>query len=108
MKSSSFSALNTSAAPGGSIILDRIQGSIKLALDILAAFKLDNSKIVRAPIATTDTIVTHNLGQAVTSWDIVDQDANAVVWKSATVNGTPTKTIILRASAPVTVAIRFA
>lgn len=108
VKSSSFSPLNTSGAEGGSTLLDRIQALLKKALDALANGKLDNSTLVPATIAAVDTTVYHNLGQPVASWDIVDRDANANVWRSPTVNGNPSRTIILRASVPVNVVIRFA
>ena len=56
--------------------------------------------------ATTDVTVRHGLQAPVKTWEIVDRTANAVVWRSATVN-TNRDTIILQASAGVTVLVRF-
>lgn len=110
MKSSSFSPLNTSGQPGGSQILDRMLAAIKRALDLLANQSIGNQNLVSAFIAASpnDTVVSHGLGQMLQSWEIVDRDANAVVWRSPTANPTPTLTIILRASAAVNVVLRFA
>lgn len=42
MKTSIFTPLNTSSAPGGSIILDRVLGRLKQALDLLASGIISN------------------------------------------------------------------
>ena len=56
----------------------------------------------------TDTRVYHGLGRQMRTWEIVDRNANAVVWQATTVNSTPDKFIILRASAAVKIKVRFA
>lgn len=58
--------------------------------------------------ATTDVLVFHGLGAQVTAWEVVDKDATADVWRSATVNANPALFLILQASAPVTVKLRVA
>ena len=68
-----------------------------------------NDRLVRVTfaLATTDVAVLHGVGAPVRTWEIVDKDADANVWRSATVNNRLRDTIILQASAPVTVLIRF-
>lgn len=61
----------------------------------------------RVPIATTDTRVFHGLGHAVVTWEVVDIDGPATVYQSSSHNASPTKYIILQASAPVNVLLRF-
>lgn len=62
---------------------------------------------VRMPIAVTDTKVYHGLGHVVQTWEICDIDAAATVYQSASHNAAPAQYIILKASAPVNVLLRF-
>lgn len=54
-----------------------------------------------------DTIVNHGLGRAVTGWIIIDKNASGDVYQSTTTNTIPTASIILKATATVTVSILF-
>lgn len=100
--------ISTAGQEGGSTLLDRVLLALVDTLDSLKAV-VSNDVLVRHTfgVAATDSIVTHGLGFTPRTWEIVDQDASAVVWKSGTRNSRPTLTIILRASAPVTVVLRF-
>lgn len=86
--------------------IDRMMELIQKSFDSLLR-AVTNDIIVTATIGTGDTVVRHGLGAPPTSWEVVDINANAVVWRSATVNATPAQTIILKASAPVIVKLRF-
>jgi hypothetical protein len=100
--------ISTAGAEGGSTVLDRV---INALVDVFDSLKkvVTNDVLVRHVFsaATTDSIVTHGLGFAPRTWEIVDQDANAVLWRSGTRNERPTQTLIMQASAPVTVVLRF-
>ena len=98
-----FQAPNTSDQPGGSTILDRLGDLIEESFDSLAQ-AVTNDVIVTATLGATDVIVTHGLGYPPKTWEVVDRDANATVWRTAVAT---TKTITLRASASVKVALRF-
>lgn len=62
---------------------------------------------VRVPIGTTDTKVFHGLGRVVATWDVCDIDAPGFVYQSSSHNNAPMQFIILKASAPVNVLLRF-
>lgn len=99
---------STEGKPGGSTLLDRI---LRRLSDTLLSLKLavTNDHVVPATFsaATTDVQVFHGLKGPPVAWEVVDRDADAQVWKSATVNPRPRDAIILQASAPVTVKLRF-
>lgn len=57
--------------------------------------------------AATDVRVFHGLRAPVRTWEIVDKNADANVWRSSTENPNESLFIILQASAPVTVKLRF-
>jgi hypothetical protein len=101
-----FNPPSSTGQPGGSTFLDRVLAMIQASLDSLARVVTDDV-LVRALIGVTDTPVTHGLGYQPRTWDVVDRDSNAVVWRSGTVNQRASMVIILKASAPVTVQIRF-
>lgn len=54
-------------------------------------------------ISGTQKIVNHGLGRDLKGWFITLRNANAVVWDSQATNKTPSRTLILNASANVTV-----
>jgi hypothetical protein len=94
---------NSSGQPGGSLFLDRVLGGL-MAFSQRLRFAVTNDVLVSASIGTSDTVVPHGLGEVPRGWEVVDLNANAVVWRS----GDATKSgITLRASAPVDVVIRF-
>ena len=101
-----FEVNDTAGQPGGSALLDRILARLRTTLRSLQK-AVTNETLVRATIAVTDTQVFHGLDAPPTTWEVVDSDADANVWRSATVNARPRHLIILRASAPVTVLLRF-
>jgi len=86
----------------GDLLMQKLVG----AFDTLAK-AVTNDHIVRQAIGTGDTRVYHGLGHQVETWEVVDRNANAVIWQSLTVNATPETFIILKASAPVTASVRF-
>lgn len=97
-----FRAVNT-----GNTILDRMLSAIESALGSLAG-AVTNDRLVTVAIGTSDTPVTHGLGHPVRTWEVVDRDANAVVWRPpTTVNNRPAQVLILRASAAVNVKLRL-
>ena len=55
---------------------------------------------------SVDNRIAHGLRGTLSAWEIIDKSANADVWKSGTANADPT-VILLRASAAVTVRLRF-
>lgn len=57
--------------------------------------------------STIDNLVEHKLGREIVGWQIIRQNANAVVYESSTINTTPSSFVILRASAACTVTILF-
>lgn len=85
---------------------DKLMGYLVAAFDSLTK-AVTNDHIIRQAIGTGDTKVFHGLGHQVETWEIVDQNANAVIWQSPTVNATPETFILLKASAPVTASVRF-
>lgn len=99
---------STAGQPGGSNILDRVVAAISSALEALGDV-VNNDKVVtqRLVAAAGDQKVFHGLGSAPKAWDLIDQDANAVVWRSATVNPTPQDYLLFRTTADVNVTIRF-
>ena len=101
-----FIAEYSSQAPSGSTFLDRMLQRIEKAIGSLQKAVL-NESLVTATIGTGDTVVTHGLGAPVQTWEVVDINANAVVWKSATAPSNPRMQIVLKASGTVTVKLRF-
>lgn len=102
-----FQPDSSSQAPGGSTFLDRMLAKIAESFASLTN-AVTNDTLVRVDLDNTrDWPVAHGLGQPVRTWEVVDQDANAVIWRSQAVNRAPKAVILLRASAPVSVLLRF-
>jgi hypothetical protein len=57
--------------------------------------------------SAVDNAVAHELGRNIEGWQIIRKNANAVIWESPTVNESPTKLVLLRASAACKVTILF-
>lgn len=75
-------------------------------LDVLP--QLDSHIISEVTLnSAVDNIVPHELGRLIQGWQLVRQNANAVVWESSTVNENPKSYVILRSSATCTVSILF-
>lgn len=104
-----FDSQNTEGNPGGSALLDRILERLSTTLSSLTK-AVTNDRLVSVvfPSASTDVQVFHGLKGAPVSWEVVDKTADVNVWRSSTLNDRPRETIILQASADVTVLVRFA
>lgn len=88
--------------------LAKVQDNIFNAFQALPFdFLILNGNFVEATIANVDTPVEHGLKRDLIGWVIVDKNANADVWKSATANPRPQDQIILIATASVAVKIYF-
>jgi hypothetical protein len=102
-----FAFEQTEGKPGGSNLLDRLIVRLEATLDSLAKAVTNERLLAETlPVATTDVTILTGLNAPVRTWEVVDRSANAVVWRSPTVNGRPRETLILQASAPVSVLIR--
>lgn len=103
-----FQPQNVAYAGQGSPLLDRLVDQLTSVFKKLGSI-VTNNKVVPAKFTTpaTDVVVFHGLGFVYTSWDVVDIDANAVVYRSPTANNQPDRSIILRASAVCNARIRF-
>lgn len=103
-----FQSKATDGITGGSPILDRIINAISDAFARLGDI-VTNNKIIPVTFtgAGVDVSVAHGLSSAVTSFDVVDLDAAAIVFRSPTSNPQPRLTIILRASAACRAKVRF-
>ena len=102
-----FETHRTVGKPGGSDILDTVQDFIARAFTRLGDV-VQNDKLITVTfgMAETDVKFAHGLGHVFLTWEVVRQNAAAVVWDSPTVNDAPDRFVILRASAPVTVVLR--
>lgn len=103
MSDISFQGFNSSNLEGGSTTMDRLIGNIAKFAGLLRK-AVRNDALVTHAVGTSDTVVPHGLGQVPTTWEVVDRDANAVVWRTAAMTRV---SVTLRASAPVNVLIRF-
>jgi hypothetical protein len=69
---------------------------------------LQNISIVQnISISTSDSVINHGLNKQYTGWLVIRNNANIVVYESATVNATPTASIILKASGSGTISLLF-
>ena len=80
-----------------------LQAALAPLLDGLAAIPVLDGRLVKAQMLTPgqDNPVNHGLGRTPAGWILAGQNAQAGVWEVA--GTTPGKTLILRASALVTV-----
>lgn len=102
-----FQPDNTTGQAGGSTILDRMLQAIADSINSLVK-AVTNDNVVTATLDNTqDWPVTHGLGAPVATWDVVDINGNATVWQSTAKNDSPSRVILLRSSAAVTVNLRF-
>jgi hypothetical protein len=90
----------------GNTVADKI---LTLLTNSLRSLRLavTNDVLVTATIETTDTRVFHTLDQQPTTWEVVGIDTAATVHESATANAARERYLLLKASAPVTVTLRF-
>jgi len=102
-----FQPDNSTGQPGGSTFLDRMLAKVAASFDSLRG-AVTNDVLVTASLDNTkDWPVPHGLDYAPKTWEVVDQDANATIWRSPAVNARPAAVMLLRASAAVNVTIRF-
>jgi len=102
-----FTPFSTGEYDGGSPLIDRMVSAISDSFASLLR-TVTNDKLVRTTLDNTrDWPVTHGLGHKAVTWEVVDQDANATVWRSKAVNPRDANVILLRASAAVSVLVRF-
>lgn len=102
-----FQPDNSTGQPGGSTFLDRMLDKVKASFDSLRGV-VTNDVLVTATLDNTrDWPVSHFLKGTPKTWEVVDQDANAVIWRSKAANSRPSSVILLRSSAPVNVTLRF-
>jgi|GEM_PF-2729487 len=88
--------------------LNRIQAATAEAVKRVQSENLIlNSNLVEVVLSTGDTVVGHSLGRVPIGYFVVDANASANVWTSATVSVTPLQTIVLLASATVAVKLYF-
>lgn len=66
-----------------------------------------DTTVVQAFAAGVDTKVFHGLGRPVASWEVLDKDADANLWRSPDPNARAGLYIVMQASAAVTVKLRF-
>ncbi|HKV12608.1 MAG TPA: hypothetical protein VJ725_30970 [Thermoanaerobaculia bacterium] len=66
-----------------------------------------NDSLVAADLDVQDIRVFHGLGQVPVAWEIVGRDAAETVYESPTDNPERAKFLLLRATGPVSVKVRF-
>lgn len=89
--------------------LNRVQDNIAQVFGELSRLAFLDHVIVDNILLTTgtDNFVSHGLRRPARGYVVVMQNAQADVWKSATVNATPNVFLILKTSANVTASILF-
>lgn len=90
--------------------IQRVENSLISTLQSIITNPLLNSPTLKKAVVLTtgvDNVVDHGLNRPVTGWIIVDINAAANVYRSATINTMPTTSIILNTTSTVTVSILF-
>lgn len=91
---------------GASDEINKVQEYVGLALrPLLANPLLDGLLLEDVELANGVTEVPHKLGRELRGWLIVRQDANASIWDSQTAHTRRNVSLMLNASAAVTVSI---
>lgn len=84
--------------------LNRVQQNLDTFFKSQSVTELNGGVIVEGKlIGTSDTFVQHGLGREPRGYLVIDKNANANIYTSATTNSRPKLELILRASASVTV-----
>ena len=100
--------VNFTLLHSGNATLDRVQDSIQTSLQPLLELPFASGSLIKDQVlGTSDTYVDHKLGITPEGWLIIKQNADTSIYESATVNHAPSKNIILKAGASVTVTIFF-
>jgi hypothetical protein len=90
--------------------IQRVENSLISTLQSIIPNPLLNSPTLKKAVVLTsgvDNVVDHGLNRPVTGWIVVDKNATADIYKSATTNTMPTTSIILNTTSTVTVTILF-
>lgn len=90
--------------------IQRVESSLVNTFQSLVNNPLLANLVIKKAIVLTsgvDNIVEHGVGKAPNGWIIVDQNTDAIVYKSSTVNTMPNTSIILNTNKTVTVNILF-
>lgn len=85
---------------------DQFQREVRAAIKNLDDPSLRRVTVKQVALSTTTTLVPHRLGKQPVGWQISDQNAQADIWRDATLPVTG-DTIPLKASAAVTVDLIF-
>ena len=86
----------------------RLQSHIKTTLNPLLELPISDGVLqTNLSIATTDTVIDHKLGRQYEGFIVTRLKSNSVIYESSSTNGTPDRTIILKASATATADIYF-
>ena len=89
--------------------ISAVQDNVADYLNQLDRLPQLDSHIIRDVVlnSAVDNQVAHELNRNIEGWQIIRKNANAVVWESSTTNPSPTKFVLLRASAACKVTILF-
>lgn len=90
--------------------IQRVENSLISTLQSIITNPLLNSPTLKKAVVLTfgvDNVVDHGLNRLVTGWIIVDKNASADIYQSATTNTMPSTSIILNTTSTVTVNILF-
>lgn len=84
-----------------------LQDNVAAVFKDIAGRTLLDGRLIEAIAITAGTAktVSHNLGRKLVGWSVVRKDAGAEVWESITNDTIPTRTIVLNASADVTISL---
>lgn len=102
-----FTPPKTDGQPGGSTLLDRILGLLQDTLDSLSRAVTNDCLVTVTLTSGSDLPVSHGLGYAPVTVEVVNKNANADVWESSTANTRRAQVLFMRASASVTVTLRL-
>lgn len=82
-----------------------VQESTESALLALGDAQITQGRLIKSVSITAGSAarVDHKLGKAPAGWLVVGKSAEATVWDEQAANGTPARTLVLQASANVTV-----
>lgn len=85
--------------------LRQVQDAVGAVFRSLSSKEIIDGQLISGLRITVGTAlsVEHKLGRAITGWAVIGLGANAVVWDSQATNKTPARTLILNASASVTI-----
>lgn len=102
-----FTPPKTDGQPGGSTLLDRVLGMLQDTLASLSGAVTNDCLVTVSLAAGSDLPVSHGLGYAPVTVEVVSKNANADVWESSTANTRRAQVLLMRASAAVTVTLRL-